>query len=63
LSQAKCVFDADNADLFALGANETDFRDADSVIGTGIADAFLLLLTVDATPLRGAKWRRKEEIR
>jgi hypothetical protein len=52
LSQSKCIFDADNADLFAIGANKTDFRDADSVIGTGIADAFLLLVIVVATTTR-----------
>ncbi|MCU1407084.1 MAG: hypothetical protein JWQ43_3387, partial [Glaciihabitans sp.] len=42
LGQTKCVFDSDNADLLAIGANKTDLRNADSVIGTGIADAFLL---------------------
>jgi len=44
LSQTKCVFNTDYTDLFALRANKTDLRNADSVVGTGIADAFLLLV-------------------
>jgi hypothetical protein len=42
LGKAKGLLDADDADLLALGANETYLRDADSVIRSGIADAFLL---------------------
>ena len=42
-SQTKSVFDADYSDLFAVGANKTDLRNSDSVIGTRIANACLLL--------------------
>jgi hypothetical protein len=42
LGKAKGLLDADDTDLLALWANETYLRDADSVIRSGIADAFLL---------------------
>jgi len=42
LGKADGVLDADDTDLLAIGANKTDLRNADSVIGTGIADASLL---------------------
>ncbi len=45
LSQAQSVLDADYAYLLALRANKTHLRNADSVIGTGIADAGLLLVS------------------
>ena len=35
--------------LFAVGTNETDFGDADTVICTGISDASLLYSSIVAT--------------
>jgi hypothetical protein len=61
LGKAKGLLDADDSNLLALWANETNLRDADSVIRSGIADAFLLgidglwpMLSTDAD-------RRREE--
>ena len=48
LRKAQGVFDADDADLLAVGANKADLRDADTVIGTGIADALLLIISFSA---------------
>src|SRR5690606_528873 len=43
LREAQCRLDADDADLLTRGADEADLGDADALIGTGIADAELLL--------------------
>ena len=53
LGKTKGVFDAHHADLLAGGANESDFGDANSVIGSGIADAGLL-----GEIISGARYRR-----
>ena len=52
LGKAKSILDADDSNLLALGANETYFRDADSVIRSGIADAFLLVVIFNWPRLR-----------
>jgi hypothetical protein len=61
LGKAKCLLDADDANLLALWANETNLRDADSVIRSGIADAFLLVLDVPGAKLPTDADRRREE--
>ena len=59
--QTKSVFDSDYSDLFAIGANKTDLRNADSVIGTRIADACLLLNLGGHTHETDASRQRKKE--
>ena len=60
-SQTKSVFDTDYSDLFAVGANKTDLRNADSVIGTRIADACLLLILDWPCRTTDAERQRKKE--
>ena len=47
LGQAQRSFDSDDADLLAVGSDETDLRDSDALVGAGIADAGLLLSADD----------------
>jgi hypothetical protein len=61
LGKAKCLLDADDTDLLALWANETYLRDADSVIRSGIADAFLLSIDITVAKLTTDADRRREE--
>ncbi|GAB3585578.1 hypothetical protein GCM10027406_34160 [Leifsonia lichenia] len=42
LRESEGDLDFDDADLLTAGADKSNFGDADTVIGTGIADAFLL---------------------
>ncbi len=42
LRESERDLDLDDADLLPAGADESNFGDADTVIGTGIADACLL---------------------
>jgi hypothetical protein len=44
LSEAKCHLAADNTDLFAAGADETDLGHANALVDAGIADAELLMV-------------------
>ncbi|GAA1957557.1 hypothetical protein GCM10009816_18620 [Microbacterium aquimaris] len=52
MSQTLSNLDADDADLLAVGSDETDLRHADAVVGAGIADAELLFVRVMATATR-----------
>src|SRR5690606_20822219 len=45
LRQTQGCLDFDNADLLTGRADKSDFRNADAVVCTGIADAFLLYST------------------
>ncbi|GAA4795336.1 hypothetical protein GCM10023352_13170 [Rothia endophytica] len=38
LSKTQCIFYTDNTDLFTTGADETDFRNANTVVDAGIAN-------------------------
>ncbi|GEC99656.1 hypothetical protein KVA01_18110 [Kocuria varians] len=55
--QPQRVLDANDADLLAARSDETDFRDADSVIDTWLANAKLLGSWV--VPLSGPRPQRK----
>jgi hypothetical protein len=59
--QTKSVFDTDYTDLFAVRANKTDLRNSDSVIGTRIADACLLLDSAGGCACDGCRRQRKKE--
>ncbi|MDQ1550434.1 MAG: hypothetical protein QOD27_2092, partial [Microbacteriaceae bacterium] len=56
------VFNAHYTDLLAVGANKSDLRHADSVIGTGIADALLLLRCSVSQQIDGCRAGTNEEI-
>jgi len=38
LRQTKCILDTDDADLFALRADEADLRYADAIVDAGLVD-------------------------
>jgi hypothetical protein len=61
LGQTKGVLDSDYSDLLAIGANQSDFRNADSVIGTRIANACLLVFCVWPCETADAAAQQKKE--